>query len=245
MITLLSRALQPFAPARCRIVDADGRPVTLCSAGYVLRPGRAYRVEVIAPFGDDDYDGVTIQTAPEFIQQEPSVTTPDSDGNPVRAIPFSTRSAWNSFVKRLFCQFGELKIQFQHPASMKRTVVPYSVPVVLKPYLTAIVVVVAAALLSLAWGIVQETFAEVAHRPRPVRSAWKTWLQHMLGDADWMLIVAAAMTGACLAVAGWNVWRIRGRSRQLRTRFRATYGWDALETHAGRAAEESLAARPA
>src|SRR6516225_7706458 len=56
----VSRALQELTPRSCVIVDRRNRPVLLSSAGYVLRFGNAYRLQIRAPFRHEDIQAVRI-----------------------------------------------------------------------------------------------------------------------------------------------------------------------------------------
>src|SRR5438067_182853 len=42
-------SLQELAPLSATIIDSRGRQVPVCSAGFVLRAGRSYRLRIVSP----------------------------------------------------------------------------------------------------------------------------------------------------------------------------------------------------
>src|SRR5258708_31149964 len=138
----VSRALQELTPFSCEIVDRRGRAVPLSSAGYVLRFGRSYRLQIRSPFPDDDVESVRIISPPAFLKLEPELREIDEQGRSVRTIPITVSIGWLAPLARLNLGVhgDELEISYQFLPGVFRHPPIFLCPIVARPVWTAVIV---------------------------------------------------------------------------------------------------------
>ena len=222
----ISRAFLQLSPVSCRIVDEHGKPVPLCSAGFVLRPGKSYRLQIIPPFPDEEVAGVHLSTRPEFIQAEPSEKSFNENGESVREVPFHVRSEFFSFRSKLQVQSGELSVGYAFNPGCEREIRPYRCPIVVRPYWTAVIAVGLGLVLSILYAVFEETLAEVAVKRRLDSGWWKSILHSIADNPEVLIWAGGVLTIAAVIVMLYNLFQVRQRSRELRRQFREDYRWD-------------------
>jgi hypothetical protein len=125
-------SLQELAPLAAAIIDHRGRPVPVCSAGFVLRAGRSYRLRV-APPPDADFLGAKIQTPPDFIRPDAEVSGTDQ-GQSVRDLPFRVRQDLRgSLLKLGGVLTDELKVRLHFRGGSGKAPPPLPYPIVVRP----------------------------------------------------------------------------------------------------------------
>ena len=77
-----SRALCKTLRSRCARLSMRGKPAALSSAGYVLRPGTAIRVQLIPSCRDSELKEIRIISPPELISADPALKEAADDGRP-------------------------------------------------------------------------------------------------------------------------------------------------------------------
>jgi hypothetical protein len=125
-------SLQELAPLSVTIIDPRGRPVPVCSSGFVLRAGRSYRLRIIPP-PDPDFVGAKIQTPPDFIRTDSEVSMTDH-GQRVRDLPFRVRKDLRgSLLKLGGLLTDELEVRLNFRSGSGTTVGALTYPIVVRP----------------------------------------------------------------------------------------------------------------
>src|SRR5262245_51002548 len=125
-------SLQELAPLSATIIDRRGRPVPVCSAGFVLRAGRSYRLR-IAPPPDPDFLGAKIQTPPDFIRPDAEVSGTDQ-GQRVRDLPFRVRQDLRGSLLKLGGLLTDaLEVRLHFRSGSGKSPPPLTYPIVVRP----------------------------------------------------------------------------------------------------------------
>jgi hypothetical protein len=125
-------SLQELAPLSATIIDPRGRPVPVCSAGFVLRAGRSYRLRIVSP-PDPDFVGAKIQTPPDFIRADTEVSMTEQ-GQRVRDLPFRVRKDLRgSLLKLGGLLTDELEVRLNFRSGSGKSLASLTYPIVVRP----------------------------------------------------------------------------------------------------------------
>jgi hypothetical protein len=125
-------SLQELAPLSATIIDSRGRPVPVCSAGFVLRAGRSYRLRIVSP-PDADFIGAKIMTPPDFIRTDAEVPA-THQGQRIRDLPFRVRQDLRgSLLKLGGLLTDELEVRLHFRGGSGKSPAPLTYPIVVRP----------------------------------------------------------------------------------------------------------------
>jgi hypothetical protein len=125
-------SLQELAPLSATIIDPRGRPVPVCSAGFVLRAGRSYRLRIVSP-PDPDFSGAKILTPPDFIRPDAEVAGTEQ-GQRVRDLPFRVRKDLRgSLLKLGGLLTDELEVRLHFRGGSGKSPPSMTYPIVVRP----------------------------------------------------------------------------------------------------------------
>jgi hypothetical protein len=222
MTTGISLALQDLAPRSCTLVDAHGKEVPLSSAGYVLRFGQAYRLQVIPPFPDADLEEVRILPPPDFVAVQPEVKLLDGQGRSVRTFAFRVQSDSSLYWKRFIPEVraGELSIAYKFRPAVDRTVPPHDCPIIVR---RGWLMVIVAAVFFVAGLIVQAMVEDLVKREPTGQAAYQGFIVRALRDWNVMGLLFGVVFFVLLVGACVTMWLTYQRSRELRRLFRERY----------------------
>ncbi len=221
----LSRALQALAPVACGVVDArHGRAVPLTTAGYVLRPGRSYRVQIRWPFPDDDLDRVFLAAPPEFVRADPATRGFDDQGRAVYSIPFGVQKGGKSRWEWLLVNSDELHVDCAFRPGVRRETEPFKLPVVVRPYRAILVVMILVSLATAVAPAVVQRFV----RQAPVEGGFGQFATDLLTNPLTGGLFLAVLVGSGLLIGLVHFAQTVRRSRELRARFVRDYNWSGL-----------------
>lgn len=219
----LSRALQALAPLACGVVDSRGRVVTLTKAGYVLRPGRSYRVHVRWPFPDDEIERVLVAAPPEYIHADPAVREFDDQGRAVYSIPFNVQTGGKSLWERLLVKSGELQVTCTcHGA--RREIAPFNCPVAVRPFWVVLVVMILLSLVTAITPVVIQRFV----RQAPVEGGFLQFATDLVTDPMTGGLFLAVLLGSGLLIWLVHFAQTSRRRRELLAGFARDYNWSGL-----------------
>src|SRR5579884_1951289 len=125
-------SLQELAPGSAMIVDSRGRPVPVCSAGFVLRAGRCYRLRIVPP-PDPDFSGAKIITPPDCLRVGAEVAATDQ-GEKVRYLPLRVRRDLRGSLLKLgglLTDEVEVRLRFRNGSGKSPLLLLY--PIVVRP----------------------------------------------------------------------------------------------------------------
>ena len=216
----VSRALQELTPLSCVIIDRRGRPVPLSAAGYVLRLGGSYRLQVRPPFPDDEVESLRIISPPAFLTVERELREFDEHGRSVRTIPFTVSVGWLAQVLRLNLgvHADDLEVSYHFRLAVLRQPPIYLCPIVARPRWTLVIVAVVVGLL---WVLVQKIFVDFMFADQRVETM-RHFLESFLQADSWLWLLGIAIP-AWLIVTAVNWLLLYRRSRELANAFGERY----------------------
>jgi hypothetical protein len=125
-------SLQELAPLSATIIDSRGHPVPICSAGFVLRAGRSYRLRIVPP-PDPAFVGAKLLNPPDFIRTDSEVSGTDQ-GQRVRDLPLRVRQDLRgSLLKLGGLLTDELEVRLQFRGGSSKSPPPLTYPIVVRP----------------------------------------------------------------------------------------------------------------
>jgi hypothetical protein len=203
-------SLQELAPPSATIIDSRGRPVPVCSSGFVLRAGRSYRLRIACP-ADADFLNLKILTPPEFIRPDAEIPFVDK-GRRVRDLPFRVRQNLGGALLKLGGLItDELEVRLHFRGGSGKAPLPLTYPVVVRPGPELLLGALITALLSVAGSLLlPELFS--AERTHGV----DFWIYAGFGLAGLLLVLVAA----AYALASFQ---LRHRTGDLRSSFEERY----------------------
>jgi hypothetical protein len=216
----VSRALQELTPRSCVIVDRRNRPVLLSSAGYVLRFGNAYRLQIRAPFRHEDIQAVRIISPPEFLTVESELSETDDEGRSVRTIPFTVSVGWLAQMLRLnlmVCS-DDLQIAYTFRPGVPHAPPLFSCPIVARPKWTLVWMAVLAGLL---WLLIPRIASELTFAEQRLDTIQRSAESLLRWDS--LLWLAGVALVVWLVITLLNSIAIYRRSRQLQREFEERY----------------------
>jgi hypothetical protein len=204
-------SLQDLAPRSATIIDSRGRPVPVCSSGFVLRAGRSYRLRLACP-ADTGFLSVKVLAPPEFLRTDTDSEVPAvAQGLRVRDLPFRVRQNLGGALLKLGGLItDELEVRL-HFRGAGKAPLPMSYPIVVRPGPELLFGALITALLSVAGSLLLPELlsAERTH-------GLGFWVYAGFGLAGLLVVlVAAAYALASL--------QLRHRSRELRSLFDERY----------------------
>jgi hypothetical protein len=204
-------SLQELAPLSATIIDARGRPVPICSAGFILRAGRKYRLRIVPP-PDADFTAAKILTPPEFIRTDAEIPGVDGQGQRVCDLPFLVRrDLKGSLLKLGGVLTDELEVRLHFRGGSGKTPPPLTYPIVVRPGPELLLGAVLTALLSAASSLVLPELIS-AEKSKGVNF----WVY--AGFALAGLLLALVLAGYAVASL-----QLRQRTRELRDAFNDRY----------------------
>lgn len=221
--TAVARALQQLTPLSCRILNASDKPVPLTSAGYLLRFGHSYHLQIAPPFSDEELDAVCLVNVPDFVLANPEVREFDPDGRPVRSIPFRVPSGWSAFWWKLGLDVraDTLDVSYAFKKGREKEVRLYRCPVVVRRR-WGMGVFIAAAFGTIV-GVGQHVFSEVVLNGRlPEGGLNGLAMRFARNPYSWAWFIVLTV-GVLVAGLARQCYMVHKRSRQLKGRFRDKY----------------------
>jgi hypothetical protein len=221
--TAVAKALQQLTPLSCSIVDARDKPVPLSSAGYVLRFGHSYRLQVVPPFSDEEIDRVRLVNVPDFIAHNDELREPDEDGQSVRSIPFRVSPGWSYLLWRagLDVRTDTLDVTYKFPKGREKEVRLYRCPVVVRRR-WGVGVVVAALITAIGSMLYHVLYEMVLNGRLPDGGLIGLGLRVARSPYSWLSLIGLAL----LVLAGGfltQCYMVHKRSRKLKRMFRDKY----------------------
>jgi hypothetical protein len=124
--------LQELVPLSATVIDPRGHPVPVCSAGFVLRAGRSYRLRLVLP-PDPDILRADILTPPDFIRTD--IGCPGTDrGQHVHDLHFRVRQNLSGALLKLGgLLIDELEVRLQFRGGSGKSPPPLIYPIVVRP----------------------------------------------------------------------------------------------------------------
>lgn len=221
----VSRALLELSPRSCVIVDTRGNPVPLSLAGYVLRFGEKYYLQVRMPFEKEEIERVRIDGVPDFATAEVERFDTDRHGRAVRSITFQVKSEFSDLWSQLKkfgvdLRWGELSVVTDFKSDSQRECRPFICPVVVRPRWSIVAGgVLAGIVLTFVESVLKELFfADEA----TLRGASSLFKRLFLRPEAWYLFLTVAGVTA-IASYSINICRLYYRSKELRAQFRDNY----------------------
>src|SRR5262245_50276969 len=203
-------SLQELAPLSATIIDRRGRPVPVCSAGFVLRAGRSYRLR-IAPPPDPDFLGAKIQTPPDFIRPDAEVSGADQ-GQRFRDLPFRVRQDLRgSLLKLGGLLTDELEVRLHFRGGSGKSPPPLAYPIVVRPGRELLLGALLTALLSAAGSLVLPELLSAEKT-----KALGFWVYSGFALAGLLVVLVLA----AYAIASFQ---LRQRTHDLRNDFKQRY----------------------
>src|SRR5438552_894859 len=142
-------SLQELAPLSATIIDSRGRQVPVCSAGFVLRAGRSYRLRIVSP-PDTDFLSAKILTPPDFIKTDTEGVGTDQ-GQRVRDLPIRVRrDLRGSLLKLGGLLTDELEVRLHFRSGAGKSLPSLTYPIVVRPGSELLLTALLTALLSVA-----------------------------------------------------------------------------------------------
>jgi hypothetical protein len=212
----VSRALQELTPLSCAIVDRRNRPVPLSSAGYILRFGNSYRLQIRAPFRDEDIQTVRIVSPPEILTVEPELHETDDEGRAVRTVPFTVSVGWLAQMLRLnlmVCS-DDLQIAYNFRPGVPHAPPIFSCPIIARPKWTLVWMAVLAGLL---WLLIPRIASDLTFAERRLETIQQSAESLLRWDS--LLWLAGVALAVWLIVTLVNSIAIYRRSRELQKAF--------------------------
>jgi hypothetical protein len=220
----VSRALQELTPHSCAIVDHRGRAVPLSSAGYVLRFGKSYRLQIISPLHGEAIQEIRIFNEPPFIKTGPAALEHDAEGRLVRCLPFKVSldywDLWTAAGKfGLGIYSDELEVMhLLKPGHNVDGPPVFRCPVIVRPgwYMFATAVVLALVC------VLFEKLVRFALSEAPIEERIESIRGPLSSMETWFLLGGIA-TAIWLLVTTFNLWLIYRRSCELCNEFHEMY----------------------
>jgi hypothetical protein len=219
----LSPALQPLAPLSCTLITPHNRAVSLGAAGYILRPGRAYRLRVVLPCPESDLVEVRLLTPLDFIKAEPAWEEAAEDGKAVRVLPFlvprDSFLDWKHFVRLCSASFS---VVYSFRGRGQRHAVEHQCPIVVLPWVGPMLISAAIGVLFL---LGQSIFVQVMDKGVPSLQDWLWQLWDRITDVRVLALSAGVAVATFLILFGYLYGQVYHRARELRQEFRRAYRW--------------------
>jgi hypothetical protein len=131
---VVSPALQELAPVEFHFLDSRRNPVLFSSAGYVLRPGSKYYLQVVLA-DDPDLDKVELATPPDYVrtqqqeQHQKTVFRRNDDGNRVYEIQFRVERG----LRSIDIEADALDLEFSYTSESGKPRQQLQLPIVIRP----------------------------------------------------------------------------------------------------------------